>query len=360
MHYIRLNPYISQQELAEKVGLSRSATANYISNLMKRGEIKGRAYVLRESSTVACIGTMNFDLKAYAQEELHLGTANPVHFTQATGGVGRNVAENLARLGLQSVLISCVGNDKEGLWLLEETRKSGVDISQVKILPDERTGTYTALLNLEGDLFISLANLDICEEIGIKMIDERWSHVAAADAVCLDTNLSAASLAYVIQRCHKEHLLLYVDPVSLSDAKKLPADLTGIDTIFPNRFEATLLSDGIEIQGKDGCQQAAKQIKRRGVNNVVITLGEEGVYYSVQDEEGFLSVAQVEEVVDTTGTGDGFTAGYLYGVLHGTSVKKACQLGLSVSSLTLQSNHSVYPHLNAEQIESMVDGGDEV
>ncbi len=237
LNYIRLNPFISQQELANKLGLSRSAIAGYISSLTKKGEIKGRAYVLKETDSIICIGTMNFDSKAHATEEIRTATANPVKVSESCGGVARNVAENLARLGMNASLVSCIGNDKEGMWVMEETRLSGVDISQVKILPDERTGTYTAVLDTTGEMFLALANLDICQHINRAMLEERWSHIAAAQTVFLDANLSEEGLKYVIERCEDERIDLYIDPVSLSDAQKLPENLSGVHTIFPNRMK---------------------------------------------------------------------------------------------------------------------------
>lgn len=92
---IRKDPYISQQDLAVEVGLSRPSVANIISGLIRKGYILGRAYVLNESEPVICIGGANVDQKFYIKNKAQLGTSNPVNVSQTVGGVARNIAETL-------------------------------------------------------------------------------------------------------------------------------------------------------------------------------------------------------------------------------------------------------------------------
>src|SRR6185437_671054 len=93
LHHLRMNPFISQQELSSKVGLSRPAVANYIANVTRRGEIKGRAYILREeSSSIVCIGGANIDRKARTNPKVRLYPSHPVKITDPCGGIARNFA----------------------------------------------------------------------------------------------------------------------------------------------------------------------------------------------------------------------------------------------------------------------------
>ena len=201
LHHIRINPFISQQELSNKVGLSRSAVANYIATLTKRGEIKGRAYILQEESSIVCIGGANTDRKARSNQKVHLYSSNPVETTEVCGGVARNFAENLSRLGYNTSLMTSVGDDKEGNWILRETKSQGVDVSQVWVLQTERTGTYTTLLDVNGEMIVSMADMNIYEKITISMIEEKWSYIVASQAVFLDTNISKDCISYLIKRC---------------------------------------------------------------------------------------------------------------------------------------------------------------
>ncbi|MFC4766164.1 PfkB family carbohydrate kinase [Effusibacillus consociatus] len=350
---IRMNPFITQQQLANKMGISRSAVAGYIASLTRRGEIKGRAYILRDKSLVTCIGGANLDRKARSKQKVHLHTSNPVTITESCGGVARNIAENLGRLGCITSLISCVGDDKEGKWILNETKRFGVDVSQVWMLSTERTGTYTALLDTDGEMVISLADMEIYDKITPDMLGEKWSHIASSQVVFADTNFSEDCLRYLIDRCRVENISLYVDPVSSAKARKLAPCLEGIDTILPNREEAELLA-GMEIHSLSDCKEACGKIRKRGVNNVVVTLGKQGIFCSTPEESEYLPAFKTE-VVDVTGAGDAFASGVLYGVIRGESLLHACKIGLAAAALTLQTEHSVSPLLKPDQLEAYLE-----
>lgn len=353
LHHIRQNPFITQQELADLIGISRSAVAGYIAQLTKRGEIKGRAYVLRDEGMIACIGGANLDRKARGKQQVRLQSSNPVTIMESCGGVARNIAENLGRLGCNTSLITSIGEDKEGEWLLQETKKHGVHISQVWRLPTQRTGTYTALLDIDGEMVVSLANMDIYDALTPEMFAEKWSHIAAAHVVFIDTNIPADCLAYIIERCREENILLFVDPVSSIKAKKLPQQLDGVEAILPNREEAELMA-GMKITTIEECAEACRKIRERGVKHVIVTLGEEGIYYQSDEVEEHMAPYPTE-VVDVTGAGDAFASGLLYGIVNGESFQRACRLGLAASALTLQTEQSVSPLLKAEQLELAVE-----
>ena len=352
LHLIRQNPFISQQELADLIGISRSAVAGYIAQLTRRGEIKGRAYILRDEGLIACIGGANLDRKARGKQQVRLHSSNPVTITESCGGVARNIAENLGRLGCNVSIISCIGEDKEGEWILQETKNHGVDISPVWRLPSQRTGNYTALLDTDGEMIVSMANMDIYDALTPEMFADRWSHIAAARVVFLDTNLPADCLEYLINRCREEKIRLFVDPVSSAKAKKLPERLDGVEAILPNREEAEQLA-GMSISTPEDCHKACEIIRGRGVQHVVVTLGEQGVYYQ-SEETSELIAPFPAEVVDVTGAGDAFASGLLYGIVNGEPFSRACRLGLAASTLTLQTEHSVSPLLKPQQLEELV------
>lgn len=353
LHHIRINPFISQQELSNKVGLSRSAVANYIATLTKRGEIKGRAYILQEESSIVCIGGANTDRKARSNQKVHLYSSNPVETTEVCGGVARNFAENLSRLGYNTSLMTSVGDDKEGNWILRETKSQGVDVSQVWVLQTERTGTYTTLLDVNGEMIVSMADMNIYEKITIAMIEEKWSYIVASQAVFLDTNISKDCISYLINRCKDEDIPLYIDPISSAKAQKLPYQLEGVELLLLNQEEAEMLADA-KINSLEDCQSVSEKIRQRGVHKVIITLHDHGVYYSSPQESGHLSPFKTE-VVDVTGASDAFSSCAIYGLMNEESLLRACQLGLAGSALTQQTEESVSTLLKPEKIHELVD-----
>ncbi|MDF0727124.1 winged helix-turn-helix transcriptional regulator [Cytobacillus sp. S13-E01] len=352
LHHIKMNPFISQQELSSKVGLSRPAVANYIANLTKRGVIKGRGYVLREESSIVCIGGANTDRKARANQKVLLYSSNPVKITEACGGVARNFAENISRLGLSTSLMTCVGDDKEGSWILQETKTQGVDVSQVWVLPTERTGTFTTLLDINGESIVSMADMNIYEKITTSMFEEKWSYIVSSKAVFLDANIPKECISYLIKRCSDESIPIYIDPVSPAKARNLPFRLDGVELLIANRNEAEVLAD-IKIDSINDFPTACEKIRQRGVQKVVITFGDQGIYYFSSEESGHLPSFKTD-VIDVIGAGDAFAACAIYGIMNEDSLFTACQLGLAGAALTLQTEKSISPFLKPEKIHEIV------
>ena len=94
--------------------------------------------------------------------------------------VARNVAENLHRLQYNVYLLSAIGEDKEGIWLLEQGKESGLDVSKVWTLHSERTGSYTTLIDVTGETVVAMADLKIYNEITIDMVEDRLAKIENA------------------------------------------------------------------------------------------------------------------------------------------------------------------------------------
>lgn len=336
---IQANPFISQQELSQKTGLSRSAVAGYISQLTKKGQILGRAYILPGDNRVACIGGANVDRKATCLNPVRMQTSNPVTVEQSCGGVARNVAENLGRLGVPVSLITFVGDDREGEWLLAETQRRGVDTSQSYLLAEQRTGTYTAVIDDRGEMVLALADMQIYDGVDDAMIGARWPHLASSRYLFADTNLPKDVLHYLIRRCREEQLALCVNAVSAFKALKLPAELDGVELLILNRHEAEAMT-GIQPESADAADAALRELHRRGAKRIVLTLGEEGLVWFDDGRTGKLLPDKVD-VVDVTGAGDSLVAGVLFGLTEGETLEGACRSGMKCAALTLQTKQTV-------------------
>lgn len=350
LQLIKENPFISQIELAEKTELSRSAVAGYISTLTKAGKLLGRAYVLPKKKDILCIGGSNVDRKIQVLNPLQYGTSNPAESSQSCGGVARNIAENLGRLGTDVALLTIVGKDNEGEWLLNSTR-SYVDISPSQVSAEMATGTYTAVLDTNGEMALALADMSIYDTVNAEFVEKKWGHAAAAGMVVMDTNYPADVLSQIITRCHEESIPLCITPVSAPKISKLPANLHGVTWLIANLGEAEALS-GMEIKGEEDIYKAAERIVDKGVERVVITQGDKGVMYYTKGESGILPSPKID-VVDVTGAGDSLVAGIMYAYLQGLGTEEACKIGMSCSLLTLQSNETVHPNLNEFRLQEI-------
>ena len=122
---IRQDPMLPQQAIADRLHISRSAVAGHIMKLTNKGLIKGRGYVLSNTPFVAVIGGANIDIHGKSNDTLQERDSNPGQVHTSAGGVARNIAENLARLGVDCRLITAVGKDHHGQMLLRLARDAG-------------------------------------------------------------------------------------------------------------------------------------------------------------------------------------------------------------------------------------------
>jgi pseudouridine kinase len=345
---IKENPFISQIDLAVKTDLSRSEVAGFISSLMKQGSILGRAYILPEKRQVLCVGGANIDRKIWSKSDLQLGTSNPAQSMKSCGGVARNIGENLGRLGSNVSVLTVVGDDLEGHWLMEYT-KAFADIGPSQFLQGQTTGTYTAVLDQEGEMAVALAEMSIYDSITLEFIDQKWGYFASSECIMLDTNFPSDVLESIIVRCRKENIQLCITPVSSPKAKKLPASLAGVTWLIANKDEAEAIS-GISIKTEGDFFKAAEIIIHKGVEKVVITRGDKGlVYFTSKGEAGVLIPPSVS-IIDVTGAGDSLVAGIIYAHLNGIQTEDACKIGMACSILTLQTVETVNPILNNKQL----------
>ncbi len=155
---LRREPLISPAEIAERLGSTRAAVNVHLSNLGRKGVILGRGYILSASPPVVVVGGANIDIKARSSASAIAQTSNPGHTSTTPGGVARNIAENLARLGTTTQLVAALGRDVHGERLLAETREAGVLLDYVH-RSAHPTGSYTAVLDADGELLLAVADM---------------------------------------------------------------------------------------------------------------------------------------------------------------------------------------------------------
>ncbi len=299
---------------------------------------------------IVCVGGAVLDRKYRARGELVAATSNPVDGMTSHGGVARNVAENLARLGADVAFVSVVGDDEAGRTLRAGLEALGADVSGMLVLPGRATAEYVAVLDPRNELALGLADMSIFDDLTPQRLEAAWSPPGAEGWVFADCNPPAETLAWLVALARRFGFRLAVDTVSTPKAVKLPRDLTGVAVLFTNLDEARALL-GNAAAGKD---EAAAALRGRGAGAVVITEGARG--YVVADAEGTLSLPVAAATpVDITGAGDSMIAGTLFALLAGRAIGEATQTGALLAALTIESTASVRPDLTPALLETARD-----
>lgn len=345
---IKKNPYLSQLEMAEQLGMSRPALANMISTLIKRGEIIGRAYVLPEKNQIIAIGGANVDRKFSIEGNTQLGTSNPASVSESVGGVARNIAENLGRLGNRVSLLTTLGEDHDGL-LIEQSSDAYMNFDLAEKLKNEATGSYTAVLDHTGELVIAMANMAIYDKLLPSMLQQHEATLQNASCIIIDLNCPLETVQFVKDFAKERTIPLAIIPVSSPKMSHMPSDLHGVHYMICNRDEAeTYLQQKVETF--EHYEQAVKGLLEKGAEYALLTLGDRGVIVGHQDTITHYEAVATEHIVDVTGAGDAFVSAFLYGMLNNETLEESVQLGLVNASKTLQSDKTVRTDLTKENL----------
>lgn len=341
---IRSNPFISQQDLATHLGLSRSAVANYIATLVRERRILGRAYVLPDHRPILCIGASNLDRKLRTLGALALGTSNPARHDESFGGVARNIAENLVRMGAPVALVTAVGADPSGHALLAHAEDAGIDVRGALRTPDAPSGTYTAVLDHDGEMRVALADMAINDCLTPAFFAAREQQRAGAALIVADLNLPHDSIATLLEDAVRDAVPLVVVAVSEPKMDRLPRELLGLRLLILNEGELAARA-GRALPTTADIAQACQDLQRDGVQDVIVTRGAAGVLYTVGGDVRSLE-AQPVDVVDVTGAGDAFSAAVCWTLYSGENdLELACRRGLALSAMTIGCAQAVYPQL---------------
>ncbi|MDX7997763.1 winged helix-turn-helix transcriptional regulator [Xenorhabdus sp. Reich] len=341
LQLLKRDPFIQQQEIADILGISRSCVAGHIMNLSKKGYIKGKGYILSNDIYAVTIGAANIDLTSYTYAKLIYEDSNPGKIISTPGGVGRNIAQNIALLKNESYLISVIGNDENGKILFDKTKAAGVNVKYLYKLDGEKTSVYNSVIDENGKCIVSVNDMSILEKLTPTLLSQSKSLIQHASVLVVDCNLTEKSLEWLFN--HSRNIPIFFDTVSISKAPKIRHYLSHIHTLKPNRTEAEILS-GIKIKTQKDAADAAHWFHERGVQRLILSMDTEGVYYSELDNISGCSPALNTNIINANGAGDAMMAGLVHCWLEGMELKESIRFAQQCSALTLSSeNVEIFP-----------------
>ncbi len=346
LQWIRENPMISQQELADRAGITRSSVAVHISNLMKKGYIGGKGYIIRTQPYAVVVGGVNMDIGGTPFGPLVGQDSNPGRVRMSLGGVGRNIAHNMALLGLDVRLVTALGDDMNAQKITTSCIELGIDLAPSLQVPGAATSTYLFLTDEKGDMELAVSDMEIYQHLTPRFLSTKEALLNNARLVVADTNIPAESLAWLAENCKAP---LFVDPVSTAKAGKVQPILGRLHTLKPNRIEAELLS-GVPITGEESLERCAQALLDTGLHRVFISLGADGVYAA--DHLGGREHVPCfpARMVNTTGCGDAFMAALAWSWLEGLGLDESARAGLAASAIAMEGEETINPELDVSAL----------
>jgi len=283
-----------------------------------------RRFIL--SQEIIVLGSINMDLVVRAPRLPRLGeTILGGEFQTFPGGKGANQAVACARLGGRVRMIGKVGEDAFGKTLVAGIAQDGVDVSAVEVDSAAATGVAFITVTHSGDNAIVVApgaNGRVTAEDVL-----RWEGLFANASVLvlqLECPLSAVEKAIEIAQAYSVRVVLNPAP-----AQTLPDKLLqSVDTLIPNETELALLTGESELKA------GIERIRKTGVRNLVVTLGEKGAVLASGEQQVRVPAYSVQ-AVDTTAAGDAFVGAYAVAVCEGKSAQEAAQWGVAAGALAV-------------------------
>ena len=281
----------------------------------------GRDYVI-------VLGGANVDITGFSSATLRQRDSNPGSIQLSCGGVARNIAENLARLGVDSRLMTLLGNDQYSEMILALGRSAGIDMQYVQTMDNTATSSYLSILDESGDMSVAIADMEIVERITPEWLTGYRHAFAGASMIVIEANLPAASIEWIASEV--SHCPIFADTVSASKAPALTSSLDAIHTLKTNSVEARSLA-GL---GED-LDEIADALHTAGVERLFITRGADGVFYSTPDGRGDVSLNEkTGPMHNSGGAGDAFLAGLCYAWLEDRNLDDTVRFAMAAAEIT--------------------------
>lgn len=293
------------------------------------------------------IGTVFVDLKGFAKSAYdplgrNLGEVRITH-----GGVGRNVAENFANVGMPVSFVGMLEDSAIGQDVERRLLESGVGLEHMIKVPENGIGMWLAILDDAGDLAGSISKMPDTSALEALLRQKGDEIVSAAEAVVLEVDLSESIAEMVIGLARRHGKSVYAIVGNLSVVLARKDLLRQTDCFICNEIEAAKFFGDDAVAGYSPSQMLAflpVAASECGIPSMVITMGERGAaYYDGAGGTAGICPSFPTEVVDTTGAGDAFFSGTVMGLIRGNSLPDAVRYGAKLASKTIASDEASCP-----------------
>ncbi len=297
------------------------------------------------------------DLLGAPSQTLQEHTSNPGRVTSSPGGVGRNIAENLARLQQPCWLLAPVGADTNGTWLRQNCADLGINVSGMVTMPEQTTSTYLSIIDESGDMQVAIADMALIDQFGKAQLAPYLAQLQAASIVVLDANLAPHCWTFLTQNLPSQKL--FVDTVSVAKAQRIKPFLPYIHSLKPNLAEAQAMA-GTNLgprPSKTQLAELAQWFRQQGVVHVYLSLGPRGVLYAGPKEQFIMAPKNAfatDQIINSNGAGDAMMAALCAGWMQGLAATENVAWGLACAHIAMLSEATINPQLTPQLLQRVL------
>lgn len=297
------------------------------------------------------IGTVFVDIKGfpddlYIPEGRNAGRVEIVH-----GGVGRNVAEDIANVELRPRFVGMVDDTAEGAEVLRKLKNHKVNTDYVAVTQDGM-GMWLAVFNNGGDIAGSISKRPTSDAM-LRMLEEKGDEIFAdADSIVIEIDLDKELIKTVFRYAEKYHKKVYAVVANMSIASQRRDFLQLIDCFVCNAQEAGILfvCDFSGLTPEELCEELSRRVVSARIPSMVVTMGSRGAVYADMNGDKGVYPARKVKVRDTTGAGDAFCAGVAIGLTYGKTMREAVEIGTRLASSVITVSENVCPRFLPQEL----------
>jgi len=308
---------------------------------------------------IVVIGAVFVDIKGYPESVFSPKGRNVGKVEQIHGGVGRNIAEDIANCELRPTLVSLVDKSGTGEDVMSKLRNHRVNTDFIRKTRDGM-GTWLAVFDNDGDVCASISkrpNLlpiaDILEEQG----DEIF---AKADSIIIEIDMDKEIVKKTFALAKKHNKKVISAVANMSIALERRDFLKSIDCFVCNIQEAGILfsDDYTDRTADEMVELLSAKVQAARIPSMIVTMGGDGaVYADIHGNKGFCPARRVK-VRDTTGAGDAFCAGVAIGLTYGKDLKESCEIGAHLAASVIVTPDNVCPRFLPRELGLDMDVAD--
>ena len=298
---------------------------------------------------VLVIGAANVDIGGRSSDTFRLRDSNVGKAYTTLGGVGFNIARNLCLLGVETSMLTVLGDDAFADEIRREASRMRLDLHLCPVIPGGHTGTYLYLLDEQGDMAAALNDMAIYEHMTPDFIASNLAAINSFDLVVLDANLPQNSIEYLCANCT---VPIICDPVSTAKAAKLRNVLCKLTALKPNALEAETLT-GIPITDENSLHNAAQKLLATGLQQVYISLDVRGLYAENRAGERCHVPCPKIDVANATGGGDAMVAALAACMVRGDSLAETAQNAIAAGAFACTAPTTIHPQMSWQAIEKL-------
>ena len=300
---------------------------------------------------IVVLGTVFVDIKGFPDDVYSPTGRNAGRVEMVHGGVGRNVAEDIANVELRPKLVSIVDDTPSGAAVLEKLRKHKVNTDYVLTQPDGM-GIWLAVFDNTGDLAGSISkrpNMDALTEL----LDEKGDEIFAdADSIVVEIDMDQEIIKRVFHYAEQYQKKVFAVVSNMVIASQRRDFLQSIDCFVCNLQEAGILfvDDFSALTPEELTEELYDRICKANIPSMVVTLGSRGAVFASMDGEKGYYPPETVKVRDTTGAGDAFCAGVAAGLTYGKSLREAVEIGTHLAASVITVSESTCPRFLPQEL----------